>query len=103
MMTRIRRGLKRLSFSLYSAGCRAGIYILPAHYYVPIANVRELAKTRSQWARKSLLPGISVTLNEQVVVLRDVCLPFQSEYAGNPFYHDAVKHNFGPGFGAIEA
>jgi predicted O-methyltransferase YrrM len=88
---------------LYSAGCRLGIYILPAHYYVPIGNVHQLAKTRSRWARRSSLPGISGTPDEQGTRMKDICLPFQSEYANGAVYRDAVAHRFGPGYGAIEA
>jgi predicted O-methyltransferase YrrM len=70
---------------------------------VPIDNIAELDRTRSRWAKKSLLPGVSVNLDEQAKKLETICAPFQHEYAGNRFYRDSVRQGFGPGFGAIEA
>ena len=99
----LRLALKRLAFATYSVGCRFGVYVLPAHYYVPVANIHELARTRSRWARKSTLPGIDSALDEQVNALTKMCLPFQSEYAGGSLYRDACARGFGQGFGEIEA
>lgn len=99
----MKRLLKELSFRAFKLASRAGIYFLPAHYYVPLANVHQLKKTKSVWARKSDLPGVASDLDEQVENLRRICLPFQSEYAGNRTYREAVEQHFGPGYGYIEA
>lgn len=95
--------LRDLSFHAFKIASRAGVYLLPAHYYVPLANVHQLEKTKSVWARKSDLPGVSSDLDSQAENLRSICMPFQNEYAGNHTYRDAVERHFGHGFGYVEA
>lgn len=95
--------LKHLSFRLFRWGARAGLYVAPAHYYVPLANPAALERTRSVWARKSDLPGVETDLDTQVALLQEVCRPYREEYAGNPTYLEAVKRHFGPGYGYVEA
>lgn len=102
-MSFLRRKLKRWSFGLYRLGLRGGMFVVPAHYYVPMANALELEKTRDAWAHKSELPGIHVALDEQADALRRICGPHQSEVSGNPFFRTAVERHFGPGYGYIEA
>ena len=92
-----------LILSLHKVGIRCGVSILPAHYYSEIPNVLELERDKPVWARKSELPGIPADLDHQERNLKEVCLPYQQEYAGNPFYKDAVTQGFGPGYGYIEA
>jgi predicted O-methyltransferase YrrM len=99
----LKRLLKELSFQAFKLASRAGVYLLPAHYYVPLANVHQLEKTKPVWAKKSDLPGVLSDLDEQAENLRRICLPFQNEYAGNHTYRDAVERHFGPGYGYIEA
>lgn len=93
----------RAMLEIHKLGIRFGIHVLPVHYYSPVPNILELQRTRDVWARKSELPGISVNLDEQAAKLRVICMPFQSEYAGNRFYKEAVLSHFGPGYGYIEA
>lgn len=99
----MKRLLKALSFKTFRLAARAGVYLLPAHYYVPIANVHELERTKPTWAKKSDLPGVSSDLEQQTNSLKQICLPFQKEYADNRHYLDAVERHFGPGYGYIEA
>ncbi|HSF32807.1 MAG TPA: class I SAM-dependent methyltransferase [Candidatus Tectomicrobia bacterium] len=84
-------------------GIRAGIHILPVHYYSPVPNILELQETKSVWAKKSELPGVTIDLDEQSSNLTSICLPYQREYAGNQVYRQAITGQFGPGFGYIEA
>ena len=95
--------LRPLIFGLHKLGVRCGVYMLPAHYYSGIPNVLELEKDKPLWARKSELPGIPADLDQQERKLKEVCLPYQEEYAGNPFFKEAVAQGFGPGYGYIEA
>src|SRR5690625_523778 len=99
----LKRTIYRLSFHVFKLFSRAGIYILPAHYYVPIADVNRLEKTKEAWAVKSSLPGVYSNLDEQAGMLKEICLPFQKEYERNHIYKTAVSEHFGPGYGYIEA
>jgi hypothetical protein len=99
----VKEGLRPLVRGLHKLGVRCGVYILPTHYYSEIPNVLELEQDKAVWARKSELPGIPADLDQQERSLKEVCLPYQQEYAGNPFYKEAVAQGFGPGYGYIEA
>src|SRR5690625_6332589 len=87
----LKRTIYRLSFHVFKLFSRAGIYILPAHYYVPIADVNRLEKTKEAWAVKSSLPGVYSNLDEQAGRLKEICLPFQKEYERNHIYKTAVS------------
>jgi hypothetical protein len=103
----VKRGIKRLAKSrlldLFRLSLRGGIVLLPKHYYVPIADVNELARTKNKWAKRSKMPGIEMELEEQIQFLQDSILPFQSEYVGNKIYLEGLRGGFGPGYGFIEA
>ena len=103
----LRDKLKRLYFAIYKLGVRLGVYILPAHYYVSEPNIIELERTADVWAKPSAMSGIHVDLDEQLGNLRRVCVPFQQEFYGNPYYQHAVSQPFGSGrsrtFGYLEA
>lgn len=88
---------------VHRLGLKLGIQLIPDHYYSSIANIDKLRKTRTVWAKKSELPGISYNLEEQARNLRVICAPFKNEYIGNRNYREAVSTHFGPGFGYIEA
>ena len=94
---------KRALLRIHKLGIRFGIHILPVHYYSPVPNILELERTKSLWANKSDLPGLSVDLDEQVNNLKSICLPYQQEYAGNKVYQEGVAKHFGLGYGYIEA
>jgi predicted O-methyltransferase YrrM len=94
---------KRRFLDLYRLAVRAGVHVLPAHYYVPVPNVVELERDRARWAQASSLPGIDAPLERQVATLRELCLPYRSEYAGNEAYEEGVRRRFGQGFGVLEA
>lgn len=98
-----RSTIKRAILGVHKLGIRFRIHVLPVHYYSPVPNILELQRTRDVWARKSELPGVSVSLDEQAANLEVICMPYQSEYTGNEFYREAVSNHFGPGFGYIEA
>lgn len=98
-----RSAIKRALLGVHKLGIRFGVHVLPVHYYSPVPNILDLEETRNIWARKSELPGVSVNLDEQATNLKVICLSYQSEYAGNRFYKEAVSDRFGPGYGYIEA
>ena len=99
----MRRALQRLIFRLYRALERLGVHVLPVHYYSAQPSTRALEATRAVWARRSSLPGLDADLDRQVETLREICLPWRDETAGNPVYAHAVEHGFGPGYGYVEA
>ena len=99
----LKDALKRLLFRLYKLGSRLGVHVMPAHYYVAAVDIIELQRTRDQWQRKSDLPGLNIDLDRQLSTLRNVCLPFRDEYAGNTAYKEAVAESYGPGYGYVEA
>lgn len=103
MNRHIKNMLKQSLLTIHKLGIRIGIHVLPVHYYSPVPNILELQKTKSIWAKKSEMPGITIDLDEQVSNLRTICLPFQNEYIGNKVYQEGVSKQFGPGYGYIEA
>lgn len=103
MKRRIKYILKRVLFSIYKLGTRFRIHILPVHYYSSIPNIIELGKTKNIWAKKSGLPGLEIDLDRQANNIKNICMPYQSEYQGNKAYRYAVENTFGPGYGYIEA
>jgi hypothetical protein len=52
---RFKNAAKRVLFSVHRAGLRAGVVILPNHYYVGIPDVNVLRRTTDIWARRSKL------------------------------------------------
>ncbi len=99
----MKKFVKQLSFRLFDLVSRAGLFVLPAHYYVPLASIPKLKATKDTWAVKSDLPGINTNLDGQAETLRQTCTPYKDEYAGNATFLEAVANRFGPGYGYIEA
>jgi len=95
--------IKKGSFQLHKLALRAGLVVVPKHFYVSISSVVELERTKHRWAKKSELPGINAPLDAQAGNLRRICLPYLAEYAGNETYLEGVSRHFGPGYGYIEA
>jgi len=89
--------------TIHKLGIRLGLHVLPVHYYSPVPNILELERTKDIWAKKSNLPGIFIDLEDQARNLKNICLPYQTEYVGNKIYKESVLKNFGPGYGYIEA
>lgn len=101
--SRVKNLAKRALFQVHKVGLRAGVQILPNHFYSPVPDLRWLKQTRNTWARKSEMPGVATDLEDQVGLLRRVCLPYREEYEGNTVYQDAVEHKAGSGYGYVEA
>lgn len=95
--------MKRLIFNIFKKGQQVGLNILPSHYYSSVANVNELEKTVKFWQKKSELIGLSAELPKQIENLKNICTPYESEYADNKIYLEGMNGHFGPGFGYIEA
>ena len=94
---------KRLVFWLHRLLARLKVHVLPVHYYSPVVDLRQLEATRTQWARRSDMPGIEWNPDHQLEAMREICLRFQPEYRDNRVFAEAVSQHFGPGYGPIEA
>ncbi len=95
--------LERAFFFIHKLGTRAGVHVLPVHYFSEVPNILELQKNKGIWARKSDLPGILIDLEDQVNNLRTICLKYQNEYAGNKFFKEAISKMSVLEYGYIEA
>jgi predicted O-methyltransferase YrrM len=82
-------------------GLKAGLFILPKHYYVPLADQSALRRTRATWAGRSAMHGVHWSVDEQRDYLTATVAPYASEYAGNRAYLESASS--GPGFGYVEA
>ncbi len=106
-MSHLRRHLNRFAFALYHLGLRAGIHVVPVHFYNPLTNHLELEKTRNWWAKASSLPGITIDLDKQAQALTEVCSPYLAEYRDEGLEHQALTRagtsisGFGPLEGAV--
>lgn len=103
MSRALREAFKRASFHLHRFASRFGVHVLPVHYYSTLPNLIELERTRSEWARKSEMPGVQMNLDEQAAAIRRICEPYRSEYLPNTPYKEADRAGFGPGYGPLEA
>jgi predicted O-methyltransferase YrrM len=62
-----------------------------------------LENNRHVWAKRSEMPGIHADVDEQVEIMRRMCMPYQAEYAGNKVHNENIKARSGPGYGYIES
>ena len=99
-----RRRLKHGMVQCYKFGVRAGVFIIPVHYYASEPNVVELAATRDEWATASSLPGLDIDLDRQAAMLECICGPFTAEYEDTAaVFTQATENGVGLGYGYIEA
>jgi predicted O-methyltransferase YrrM len=98
-----RQALKLASLTLFETAQYFNIFIVPIHYYVPLASTRHLRKTRDRWNRPADLMTLPLNLDRMRQVLTESIAPFEPEYRGNAVFLEGVKNQAGPGFGYIEA
>jgi len=103
MQTTLKRALRTPFLAIHKLALKFGLQLIPNHYYSSISDISKLKKTRRIWAKKSMLPGITINMMEQATNLIRVCSPFQHEYIGNKIYRQACSNDMGLGFGYIEA
>jgi hypothetical protein len=102
-MKSIKKLLKRLSFCIFKLGQVFGLFIVPVHYYVPLASTRELRSTRERWNKRIDLSPLGTDIAAQAKNLCNLIEPYEPEYRGNARYLEGVNKQAGPGFGYIEA
>jgi hypothetical protein len=96
----LRRSLKTLSLGAFRGLDRAGVHVLPKHYYTPVADRAWLRSHPSKWRRALSLEW---DYDAQLAWLRDVCRKHYGEVAGFRAYRELVAQGFGPGYGLVES
>jgi Methyltransferase domain len=94
---------KEFVFKAFRVFERAGIHILPRHYYTPIPDSTWLDQNRSLWMGRSSLTGIGWDLPEQLAWLKETCTPYYPEVAGLSYYRALAQKASGPGYADIES
>ena len=67
---------------------KAGLHIIPNHYYCPIPDTSTL--NNELWEKESELVGLDMNINEQLKLLRDVFSQFRGEFN----FPTEKKHTF---------
>jgi predicted O-methyltransferase YrrM len=102
-MAKIKEILKNASFALFDVAQRFGFFILPVHYYVPLASTRQLRATKEFWNHPIDMSCLPMSDTGQQKILAEWFKPFEPEYRRNRTYLEAVQQRSGPGYGYIEA
>jgi len=82
---------------------RAGVVVVPNHYYTPVADVNQLRQFKKSWAKRSSMLGVDMDVAAQGNVLREMVKRYEPEIRGNAPFREGAAKCFGPGFGYIEA
>lgn len=95
---------KRLLRRAFEAGQRAGVDLLPRHFYSEIPDLRELRAT-DEWRRPRSLHGIDgVDIERQCEFIRECCASETLErLARRDIFDEACRANGAVGYGPIEA
>ncbi len=94
-----RRGLRRL----FELGQRAGLDLLPRHFYSGIPSIAELRAHRAWRGARGMDAISSSDIASQLSFLRSCCPPRVLEQLPSSLYDDACADNGAVGFGPIEA
>lgn len=100
---KLSRALKHVSYGVFQIAQRFGLFVMPAHYYVPIANTHVLKQEMLRWNQPVDTRHMPMSLDSQIAFLRRHIAPFEPEYRGNQAYNQAARDGAGPGYGYIEA
>lgn len=99
----LRNMAKRIALHSFLQMERAGIHVLPKHFYSPVSDRQWLQENRDLWTRRAKLAGIDWNLDRQMEWLTEVCSPYYDEVRGLGFYESSIRNGLGLGFGAIES
>jgi len=98
-----RRILKRMTFTVFEMGQIFNLFIMPKHYYTPIASTRALRANNASWNRPIDVQYLPLSEDRQREVLSNWIAPFEPEYRANAAYKKAIDELAGPGYGPVEA
>lgn len=83
---------------------RAGVDVLPRHFYSSIPDVRHLRETRRWRAPRSFVGVAGAEIPDQLDFLRSLVTPEVSERLARGGVHEnACRRNGAPGYGPVEA
>jgi hypothetical protein len=99
----MRQYLKDIALQSFFWLDRAGIHVIPKHFYSPIPDYVWLKENKDLWTGRIDLAGIGWDLDQQLSWLSEMCTPFYDEVSGLEFYENAVSNEWGLGFGPIES
>lgn len=102
MSTSIRDRAKRLSNTLFRAGDRLGVHVLPAHYYSSLPHWKWLSANEHAWRKPWDMHGVHWDLEAQAAWLRSSVESHASEVTIAQ-WRDAAEEVGGFRFGEIEA
>ena len=89
--------------TFYRMALRAGVVVVPNHFYTPVADVNELRRLKKFWARRASMLGVQMNVAAQGEALREMVKPYEPEFRGNAAFKQASAKGFGLEFGEIEA
>jgi hypothetical protein len=96
-------GLKRALFRIFLLLERAGIHVLPRHFYSSVADRHALRASPELWRSKLPMTGIHWDLEEQLGWLRQTCSPDHlGEVAGFSFVQTLAARGIGFRYGLVE-
>lgn len=72
-------------FRIFLALERAGVHVLPRHFYSPVADRGWLKQNPELWRRPLAVPAVGRDLEAQLAWLRECCAPYLREVEGFSF------------------
>lgn len=103
-MTVVARVVNAVLWRLFEVLERAGVHALPVHFYSPIPEMRALRRLRDRFEVEHPMPGVDMSGERQMRLLKTVVKPWEAEYlragGGDEFGLDAGRM---PSFAPINA
>jgi hypothetical protein len=95
--------MKAQLHSLFVLGQKAGVDILPRHFYSSVPDIDSLKRT-DRWKRPNSMIGIAgASVQSQVEFLRECCVPLRERLHRGDIYRYGCEQNGIPGYGPVEA
>ena len=99
----MRRRIKQQLFRVFLLLDRAGVHLLPKHFYSPVPDYAWLRANQEVWTAPSSLPGVDWNLDAQFEWLAETCRDYYMDVKGLHFFHGLTNGEWGLGYGAIES
>lgn len=81
---------------IFLAGDRAGVHLLPVHYYSPVASRKQLRRTEHVWRRRLDPMPFPWDLDSQVAWLEDTAGAYPAELPLAQLYNREREFRYGP-------
>lgn len=98
----LRRPARALFRRAYRPLDRAGIHVLPKHYYSPIPDYAWLDRHPEAWRRPVAFSGVTWDLDAQLEWLETICSEHASEVDGHALHRRLVDEGYGLGYTAVD-